>query len=82
MIWYLIGAAVLVAFSFLGYGVVFAYFQKEYPVHAKTRESEDRKIAMATAMGGPLLVLSALIFCGTKHGLMYRSPSRGENPYE
>lgn len=79
---YLIIAAVWVVFGVLGYGIVFAHFQKEYKLTSFKGENRHRRIAITTALGGPLFCFVAIFICGIKSGLMYRSIHRGENHYE
>lgn len=80
--WYLIGAVVWAVCGVLAYGVSFAYDQKEYENIAKEREGEDRKVALISLLFGPIALIELLIEHGAKHGLMYRSIHRGENPDE
>lgn len=76
---YLIIAVVWIACGALSYGIVFAYFQKEFKAIAKKQECFDRAVSLLAAAFGPLYLISVLIEFGTKHGLLYRSIHRGEN---
>lgn len=77
---YLIIAVVWVACAVLAYGVSFAYDQKEFARLSKELERQDRKVALIFSLFGPIALLVFLIEHGTKHGLMYRSIHRGEDP--
>lgn len=76
---YLIIAVIWIACGTLSYGIVFAYFQKEFRLTAKSQEDIDRSFSLLAAACGPIFLISVLIEFGTKHGLMYRSIHREEN---
>ena len=80
--WHLIGAVVWVVCGALAYGFSFAYDQKEFPEYSKQLDRQDRKVALIFSLFGPIALIVFLIEHGAKHGLMYRSIHRGENPYD
>lgn len=82
MMFYLIIAVVWVVCGVLAYGVSFAYEQKEYEDFAKKMERHDRGTAMIDSLFGTIALYGLLIEHGAKHGLMYRSRHRGDDPYE
>jgi NADH:ubiquinone oxidoreductase subunit 5 (subunit L)/multisubunit Na+/H+ antiporter MnhA subunit len=62
--------------AFISYGLVFAFFQKEYPKQAEESEDECRVVAtkafVVALVGGVFAVCLILGLLGCKHGLKYK----------
>ncbi len=60
--------------SFLSYGILFAYVQREFRVIAKETYREDMSIAMVLSLiAGPMALIMSLAATGfAKHGLKFR----------
>ena len=68
-----IGIAIWIICGWLAYGLVFAYFQREYPILAERDRAFDAKLAMDYALDGPLgLIVALCVF--HRHGFMWRTP--------
>ena len=76
----LTGAVMIdVAFAFvwflsglIGSGFIFAYMQGEFAFIAKESERSDRLFAICCAFMGPINMIAAPIYFGTKHGWRLR----------
>jgi hypothetical protein len=57
--------------SLLGYGWMFAYFQREYPILASNDYKKDLVNAALMSIFGPITVMVALVHGAYKHGLKF-----------
>jgi len=64
----------------LDYGIMLAYFQREFPVIAEFMFEEDRRDSISFFALGPISLADDLLSGYGKHGLMFRNPhKRNEN---
>lgn len=78
MWWILLAAIVWIVCGVLGYGLVFAHLQREYPALAAIKVVTDRVAALIVLGLGPCGLIAALMAYGTKHGLKFRFSERIE----
>ena len=63
---------VWIACSVLSYGCIFAYFQREYPNISENLYEKNRRLALLTALLGPLALATFTVTFGFKHGLKFK----------